>query len=170
MRRIAAELLGGPEAPALERTFVGETGYATPKLDIRGAVFRGDGILLVRERADEGRWTLPGGWVDVGESPSEAVVREVREESGYETRATRLLALYDRDRQGHPPILWHTWKVFFLCELVSERQGELGYESGGAEFFPLDGLPALSLGRVTERQLQRLFEHRRHPEWPPDFD
>ncbi|MGH3102925.1 MAG: NUDIX hydrolase [Gaiellaceae bacterium] len=173
VRRLAAEMLAssnGLDALALERLFWGQIGHATPKLDIRGVLFRADTILLVQERADGGRWTLPGGWVEIGESPSEAVTREVREESGYRTRAVKLLALYDRDRHGHPPHLWHTWKVVVLCELVDDRQGPLGPETEGADFFALDGLPELSQSRVTERQLARCFEHRLHPEWPADFD
>jgi ADP-ribose pyrophosphatase YjhB (NUDIX family) len=172
VRRIAAEMLerpGGPSADALEQAFSAEFGYPTPKLDIRGAVFRDDAVLLVRERSD-GRWTLPGGWVDVGESPSEAVAREVLEESGYSTRPVRLLALYDRDRQDHPPHAWHIWKAIFLCELTDDRQAPLGAETSAAQFFPRGELPELSLGRVTPRQIERFFEHGLHPEWPSDFD
>ena len=77
--------------------FACDAGYATPKVDVRGVVFQDGKILLVQERSD-GMWTLPGGWADVGDSPADAVVREIREESGYETRATKLLALLDRNR------------------------------------------------------------------------
>jgi 8-oxo-dGTP pyrophosphatase MutT (NUDIX family) len=105
VREIAAEMMA-PDRPAPSRPFAscfaGQSGYATPKVDVRGAVFREDRILLVQEREDGG-WTLPGGWADVGESPADATVREVREESGYQTRAVKLLALYDRNRHGHPP-------------------------------------------------------------------
>jgi ADP-ribose pyrophosphatase YjhB (NUDIX family) len=172
VRRIAAEMLerpDGPPADALEGAFAAETGHATPKLDVRGVVFRGDGVLLVHELAD-GLWTLPGGWVDVGETPSEAVTREVLEESGYSTRVAKLLALYDRDRHEHPPHVWHTWKAIFLCELEGDGQAALGSETAAAGFFPRDGLPELSLSRVTPRQIERCFEHREHPEWPTDFD
>ena len=173
VRRIAAELLasanGRASADELDALFAGEIGHATPKLDIRGAVFRGDEILLVHERAD-GLWTLPGGWVDIGESPSESVVREVREESGYRTRAVKLLALYDRNRHSHSAHLWHAWKAFFLCELESDEQGQLDGEVLGAGWFPLAGLPDLSVSRVTRGQIERFFEHREHPEWPTDFD
>jgi ADP-ribose pyrophosphatase YjhB (NUDIX family) len=172
IRRIAAEMLAGlngAEAEVLERLFAGETGHATPKLDSRGIVFHEDGILLVRERRDE-LWTLPGGWVEVGESPSEAVAREVLEESGYRTRAVKLLALYDRDRQGHPPHPWHTWKAFFLCDLLDGSQGELGAETTDARFFERDELTRISMSPVTPRYVERAFEHRDHPEWPTDFD
>jgi len=175
VRRIAAEMLAGPNgAAALETVFAAEQGHATPKLDVRGAVFRDDRILLVSELADAGRWTLPGGWADVGESPSSAVEREVLEESGYRTRAVRLVALYDRSRHGHDgnrrPHVWHTWKAFFLCELAGDERAPLGSETGAAEFFPRDELPELSIARVTPEQIERLFELRAHPEWPADFD
>lgn len=172
LRRVAAEMLAaadGSDPVVLDGELARETGHATPKLDVRGVAFRDDGILLVRERAD-GLWTLPGGWADVGESPSEAAVRELREESGFAARAVRLLALYDRDRHDHPPHPWHTWKVLILCELLDEPQAPLGSETDAAGFFALDRLPPLSRARVTERQLARLFEHRAHPEWPADLD
>ena len=96
-----------------------------------------------------GRWTLPGGWVDVGESPSEAVTREVREESGYETRAVKLLALYDRDRHAHPPHPWHIWKACFLCELLDGVQHDLDDEISETGFFTRDALPELDVERIT---------------------
>lgn len=172
IRRIAAEMLAsanGGDAETIEQLFTGEWGHATPKLDTRGVVFKDGGVLLVHERRD-GLWTLPGGWVDVGESPSEAVTREVLEESGYQTRAIKLLALYDRDRQGHPPHPWHTWKAIFLCELLDEEQRPLGHETAAARFFERDELPELSMSRVTPRYIERAFEHRDHPEWWTDFD
>ncbi len=106
VRKIAAEIAASHTKAPVDRIddlFSREFGYATPKLDIRAVVLNDQGeVLLVREKED-GLWTLPGGWVDVGESPSEAVEREVREESGYEVRAVRLLALWDRDKHGPPP-------------------------------------------------------------------
>lgn len=173
VRSIAAEMLAadGIAEPSEIRTLLAaESGYATPKLDVRGVVFRDEEILLVQERADNDRWTLPGGWADIGESPSEAVVREVREESGYATRAVKLLALLDRDRHDHPRHMWHIWKVFMLCELASEERAPLDHESAGAAFFSRTGLPELSAARVTEQQIARLFEHRENPGWPADFD
>jgi ADP-ribose pyrophosphatase YjhB (NUDIX family) len=171
VREIAAEMMadgsGNAVAP-IRDLFVGEAGHATPKVDVRGAVFRDDRILLVLERADGG-WTLPGGWADVGESAAEATVREVREESGYETRAVKLLALYDRNRHGHPAIPFHAYKVFFECELIGGAAASSS-ETAGVDWFAEDGLPALSTSRVTAAQIRRLFEHFRHPEWPTDFD
>lgn len=109
VQEITAEILSSysnTEQSYILDLFAGDVGYATPKVDVRGVVFQGDNILLVKERVD-GCWTLPGGWADVGDSPSEVTVREVFEESGYLTRVVKVLAVYDRDKQGHPPLPPH---------------------------------------------------------------
>lgn len=169
VRQIAAEMLAADgDVEAADSILALETGHATPKLDVRGVVFRNDAILLVRE---DGAWSLPGGWVDVGETPSEAVVREVLEEAGYATRAVKLLALLDRDRHDYEPHAWHIWKVLVLCELVSEKQRKLGSETDDARFFSLDALPEpLRSGAATHAMIERAFAHRENPEWPADFD
>jgi ADP-ribose pyrophosphatase YjhB (NUDIX family) len=148
--------------------FAAERGYATPKVDVRAAAFRDGRILLVKERADGG-WTLPGGWADIGDSPRGAVEREAREESGFEVQAVKLAAVYDRNRHEHTPHLYHIWKLFFVCEITGGAAGS-SLETEAAEFFALDGLPPLSIGRVTARQIAHMFEHRLHPEWPTTFD
>jgi ADP-ribose pyrophosphatase YjhB (NUDIX family) len=137
-------------------------------VDVRAAVFRDDQVLLVREREDGG-WTLPGGWADVGESPGIAAVREVKEEAGMDVRPTKLAAVYDRNRHGHPPIPYHAYKLFFLCEITGGAPAT-SYETTEVAFFPEDDLPPLSLARVTPGQLRHLFDHYRHPEWPTSFD
>jgi ADP-ribose pyrophosphatase YjhB (NUDIX family) len=133
---------------------------------VRAAVFRSGEILLVRE--DEG-WSVPGGWADVGETLSEAAVREVREESGYRVRAVRLISAYDRERQGHPPIPYHVYKLAFLCEMSDEPPSQT-VDAHGVGFFGVHALPELSLSRVTPAQIKRFFEHHRQPELPADFD
>jgi ADP-ribose pyrophosphatase YjhB (NUDIX family) len=169
VRAIAAEMLASDgEVAAVDAVLSLEAGHATPKLDVRGIVFRGDEILLVRE---EGAWSLPGGWADVGESPSEAAVREVLEESGYETRAVKLLALLDRDRHQYEPHAWHIWKALVLCELAGGEQQPLQSETDQADFFTRDALPEpLRSGGATRAMIERAFEHLEHPEWPADFD
>ncbi|HLB96353.1 MAG TPA: NUDIX hydrolase, partial [Acetobacteraceae bacterium] len=132
----------------------GETGYATPKVDVRGGVFRDGAVLLVRERSD-GRWTLPGGWVDINDAPSAAVEREILEESGYRARALKLAALLDKNRHPHPPGLYHIYKLFFVCELTGGSPAASA-ETDAVDFFPLGGLPELSLGRVLAAQIVRL--------------
>jgi ADP-ribose pyrophosphatase YjhB (NUDIX family) len=171
VREIAAEVLAAHVDLSLDRIhdlYAGETGYATPKVDVRGVVFRDDAILLVKERRD-GRWTLPGGWADVNDSPAEATVREVYEESGYRAQATKLLACYDRNKHGHGPSAFHIYKLFFQCELLGGAPTQSA-ETEGAAFFHRGKIPPLSLPRVTPAQIERFFEHSNHPEWPTDFD
>jgi len=146
----------------------GERGYATPKVDVRGGVFDGDQVLLVRERSD-GRWTLPGGWVDVNDAPSEAVAREIHEESGYRARAVKLAALVDKNRHPHPPGVYHIYKLFFVCELAGGSP-RAGAETDAVAFFPVRALPQLSTGRVLGPQIERLYQHRLNPGLPTDFD
>ena len=148
--------------------FQREVGYATPKVDVRGAVFRGDTLLFVREREDS-CWSLPGGWADVGDSPSEVAVREVYEESGYHTRAVKLLAVYDRDRQGHPPLSNYVYKLFFKCELLSGSPSS-SVETDAVAFFGENEIPQLSLTRIMPAQVARICEHYRQPNLPTDFD
>ncbi len=172
VRQIAAEILASGAAmttpEALVEVFKRNFGYATPKVDVRAAVFQENRVLLVRERSD-GHWTLPGGWADIGDAPSVAAVREVREESGYETKVTKLAAVYDRELHGHPPYPFHAYKLFFVCELVGGT-AKTSVETTAVEFFPEDALPQLSLSRVTPVQVRRMFGHWRHPEWPTSFD
>jgi ADP-ribose pyrophosphatase YjhB (NUDIX family) len=146
-----------------------EEGYATPKVDVRGVAFQDDKILLVREKLDGG-WTLPGGWADTCQSPSEAVVREVREESGFEVRVTKLAAVYDRSKHAHLPLMpFHIYKLFFLCEIIGGRPTE-SHETTGVDFFAEDAIPELSISRTLPEQIARMFEHWREPALPTDFD
>lgn len=172
VRRVAAEMLAAGSDANVEHVLdllQSETGYATPKVDVRGVVFQDDRVLLVKERID-GCWTLPGGWADVGATPSENVEREVYEESGYRARAVKVLAIYDRRKHGHvPPHPHHIYKIFFLCKLIGGTASQ-SIETDGVGFFAEHELPELSLGRVTPSQMARMFEHHRHPDWPPDFD
>lgn len=172
VRKVADEIIAGHsslEPDQVRALFTVDSGYATPKVDVRAVVFKDDRILLVRERID-GKWTLPGGWADVNEPPSEAVEREVLEEAGYRAKAVKLLAVYDREKHGHsPPHPYHVYKMFFLCELLGGAPAT-SIETDGAEFYPEDGIPELSVARTTAKQIARFFGHRRHPDWPTDFD
>jgi ADP-ribose pyrophosphatase YjhB (NUDIX family) len=145
-----------------------QAGYSTPKIDIRGCVFKNDKLLLVKELADGG-WTMPGGWVDVDEPPSRAAEREVWEESGYEVKATRLLAVYDRNQHDFPPYIFHSYKIFIQCELIG-GQPTTSIETGGAEFFAEDDLPTLSLPRTTPDVIHRMFALYRSPQALAEFD
>src|SRR6516165_7015026 len=171
IRTIAAEMIArgmGADAGRMLDLFACDAGYATPKVDVRGVVFQGGKILLVQERSD-GLWTLPRGWADVGDSPADAVVREVREESGFETRATKLLALLDRNRHGHPPHLHHIYKVFIRCEIIGGSPAT-SHEIQSVGFFGEDEIPDRSRTRIVPSQIARMFEHDRQPDLPADFD
>lgn len=169
--RVAAEIMTDhtdASMPHVSDLFAAQVGHATPKVDVRGVVFRDESILLVRERSD-GRWSLPGGWADLYDSPAEATVREIFEESGYRTRVTRLLALYDRAKHEHPPMPFHVYKVFFECELIG-GEASTSVETDEVGFFAEQALPELSIGRVTTRQIARFYSLHRDPSAPTDFE
>ncbi|MBI1877644.1 MAG: NUDIX hydrolase [Chloroflexi bacterium] len=172
IRTIAVDMMANGSTADLKHVldlFAGQVGYATPKIDTRGVVFLEDMLLLVKE-AEDGCWTLPGGWADVNESPSETVAREIFEESGFETRVVKLLAVYDRSKHPHtPPHPFHTYKLFFRCEIIGGAATK-SMETEAVGFFREDDIPELSISRVTSGQIARLFEHHRHPDWPTDFD
>ena len=171
IRRVAAEILAANTdltLPAAEERLEAEPGYVTPKVDVRAAVLDGDRVLLVREVVD-GRWSLPGGWADVGESPAEVAAREVREEAGLTVRPVRLLALLDKQRHPHPPQLSYVYKIFFLCQVLGGSLAPSA-ETPGVGWFARDGLPPLSLDRILPAQVERIFRLAAEPGAPPDFD
>lgn len=175
IRQIAAEIAATQTnipVGEVQAIFDSQTGYLTPKVDARAVVFREGKLLMVRETLDGGRWTLPGGWADVGEPPSLATEREVMEEAGYRVRAVKLLALYDRAKHDHPPMLFYTYKMIFRCELLSDEQNlKPNVETSEAGWFAEHELPQdLSIARVTPAQLRRFFEHYHQPDLPTDFD
>lgn len=122
----------------------------------------------MRERED-GCWSLPGGWADIGSTPAENALREVKEESGYEAEISKLAALYDRERHGHPPIAFYTYKIFFICRLTGGSAAQSN-ETDSVAFFGENEIPSLSITRVTPAEIQHMFEHYRHPEWPTSID
>jgi ADP-ribose pyrophosphatase YjhB (NUDIX family) len=172
LQELAAMLLSqgaaGGHEPILE-LLRQEKGYATPKVDVRGAAFIDDRVLMVREISD-GKWTLPGGWADVNQSAGECVVREIAEESGFKARALKLAAVYDYQRSGHPPHhIDSIYKMFFLCEIIG-GEARASDETSEVAFFARNELPALSLGRTTAAQIDRMFHHAGHPQLATDFD
>jgi len=172
IEEITAEILAG-NTDADKNTALSilqeDTGYPTPKSDCRGAIFRDDKILLVKEIADGG-WTLPGGWCDVGSTPSENVVREVWEESGFEVKVIKLAAVYDRDRQGHsPPYPFNIYKMFFICEIIG-GEAKISNETSEVKFFALDEIPNLSVARTLPKQIDRMYQHWQNPSIPTDYD
>jgi ADP-ribose pyrophosphatase YjhB (NUDIX family) len=172
LRALAVEIgsthLDKPSAE-VARLIASETGYPTPKVDVRAAVFSTRGELLFVRETSDGRWTLPGGWADGGHTPAEVAVKETREESGYQVRAVKLIAALDRDRQGHPPLAWPVYKLFFRCELLGGAPAN-SHETTDATFFSRDKIPPLSTGRILPTQVERMFRHYDHPELPTDFE
>lgn len=161
LRDLSIEILSNytdVEVEKVRTLFASETGYATPKVDIRGVVFKDNKILLVKERID-GAWALPGGWADVGLSPKEVVVKEVKEEAGLEVEAVRLLGVLDKKFHDHPPASSHVYKIFILCQITG-GQMKAGMETLQVDFFEEGSLPELSTERNTEKQIKKLFEIR----------
>ncbi len=172
LRELAAEMMAEVSALPVGQwleIFRNETGYATPKVDVRGAVFRDGKVLLSREASDE-CWSLPGGWADVNDPPSQAVVRELREETGYEVRCTKLAAVLDRDLHYHEDRRpFHSYKLMFLCEIVGEAEA-LCHDILDAAFFAVDELPPLSLHRTLPMHVEMLHRHFLDPARPTEFD
>jgi ADP-ribose pyrophosphatase YjhB (NUDIX family) len=171
LREITAEIVAANtdrSAAELHRILEIQDGYATPKVDVRAACFRNGEVLLVQESSD-GLWSLPGGWADVNVSPTEAVIREVWEESGFRVSVRKLAAVLDRNKHPHPPILFHAYKMFFVCDVIDGTPTP-SIETLDAAFFPLDQLPPLSVGRTLPGQILRMHEHLVDPTLPVDCD
>jgi ADP-ribose pyrophosphatase YjhB (NUDIX family) len=164
---IAAEGVSEPEE-VVRVVFASGAGYPTPKVDVRAVVFRENDLLLVRE-ASSARWTLPGGWADVGDTPAAAAVRETLEESGYRVRAEKVIALLDKTRHEHPPSLDYTYKILIECRLEG-GEPRTSHEVDAVGFYAEDGLPDLDLERTTPGQVALAFSHHRDPARPTDFD
>lgn len=159
LREIASEFMANySDTPLTEikQIFSLEKGYATPKVDVRAFILKDNKILLVKERSDE-LWTLPGGWAETNESASESVIREAKEETGFDVSVIRLLALWDKQKHEHPLQWPHTYKCFFHCDIISGAAKE-NLEISEIDFFDLTRLPALSTPRVTQKQIMRLYE------------
>jgi ADP-ribose pyrophosphatase YjhB (NUDIX family) len=166
----AALIANGSDGDAVKvlDLFQREVGYATPKVDVRGAAFREGRVLMVREVSDGG-WTLPGGWADVNQTAAESAVREISEESGFQARALKLAAVHDY-RKRHPPRhIDSIYKMFFICEIVG-GSARPSHETSDVGFFSQSELPKLSVGRTTAEQIRLMFQHAEHPDLPTDFD
>ncbi len=133
-----------------------QQGYATPKVDVRAIILNDDKILLTRERQDN-LWTLPGGWSEVTLSPTENMIKEVKEETGYDVAVLRLVAFWDKLKHDHPLQWPHAYKCFFQCRIIGGEACET-IETSGVSWFAIDALPALSTPRVTQSQIKRLYQ------------
>lgn len=171
LRNLSAEIMKeytGLELEKIKGLFTNETGYQTPKIDVRGVVFNNNKILMVREKIDD-KWSLPGGFCDIGLSPSENIVKEIKEEAGYDVVPTKMLAVLDMNKHPHPPQPYHYYKLFIQCEVIGGHARN-GLETKGVNFYHEDHLPKLSLGRNTDTQIKMLFEFLRNPNKETIFD
>lgn len=171
LNEIAAEIIEshtGMPREVLITGFSAQPGYATAKIDVRGAIVREGRILLVQERRDQ-RWCMPGGWADVGDLPSEMVAREVWEESGFEVKPRKVVAVFDANRGGRPLELYHAYKIIFLCDITG-GEPRSSDETMAVDFFSFDDLPPLSLNRTNEKHLNEVRAHLGDPCRPAAFD
>ena len=170
LKEMSAEIIAGQsalEAESVSASFSMQAGYATPKVDVRGAVVREGKVLLVQEKAD-GRWAMPGGWADIGDKPSGMVEREVREESGLLVKAAKVIGIYDANRFA-PLEFYHAYKIIFLCEILGGEPTP-SLETLAVDFFDPESLPPLSTSRTNERMIREVFEHVKNPTLPAAFD
>lgn len=144
--------------------------YPTPKVDVRGLLLNEAGdILLVKEMAD-GKWTLPGGWADIGLSPGEVIVKEFREETGLAIQPARLLAVFDKKCHAHPAQPYYVYKMALLCTLTGELHFQKGFDILDVGFFPLYALPVLSEDRILRSQIELLYQQVHTANPVPYFD
>ena len=170
IREIAAEIVslqGRLPLAKVKDLFCNETGFQTPKLDTRAAIFKDDKILLVEE--NDGTWSLPGGWVDVMETVKSNTVKEVKEEAGLDVEAVRVIALHDRNLHNQPPYAYNVCKVFVLCE-VKGGCFHPNIETVGSGYFGLDELPPLSVDKNSYQQIEMCFVARSDKNWQVEFD
>jgi ADP-ribose pyrophosphatase YjhB (NUDIX family) len=171
LQEIAAEMAGEGcrvEPGLLASIFNAQTGYATPRVDVRGAVFQDGKLLMVREIADGG-WCMPGGWADVGDVPSESAEREVWEEAGYKVKARKVVGVYDANRTG-PMEIFHAFKIVFLCDVI-EGKPTPSNETSEVAFFGYDELPGVLSGeRTKSRHIEDAFQAYKDPSLQTVFD
>jgi ADP-ribose pyrophosphatase YjhB (NUDIX family) len=143
--------------------------YPTAKVDIRGFVLSDDKkILMVKESADK-KWSLPGGWAEVGFTPAEMVLKEVREECGLEVTPQRVLAVFDKKKHSHPPATTYVYKIVIYCKILS-GDVQKGFDILDVGFFSLDELPELSEDRILESQIALLYNKIMRNDFETYFD
>ncbi len=171
IREISAEILEEKSELSLDKVkdlFCNETGYQTPKLDTRVAIFKDDKILLVRER-ESNKWSMPGGWVDVNQSIRSNTVKEVKEEAGLDVEAERVIALQDRNKHNIPPYAYGICKAFVLCRVLG-GEFQVNLETDKSEYFDLDNLPELAIEKNTKNQIEMCFQAYKDKNWNVIFD
>lgn len=136
--------------------FCNESGYQTPKVDVRAAVFKDNKVLLVKESID-GKWSMPGGWAEYNLSVQENIVKECMEEAGAKVKPIKLISVLNRNWHVNKEYPYGVYKIFVLCELIDMEFKE-NLETLECGFFDLDNLPELSIGRITENQINICFK------------
>ena len=170
IREIAARMLSMradlPMAKVVE-VFCSDTGYQTPKVDSRAAVFRDGRILLVRE--NDGRWSLPGGWCEYNLAPADNAVKEAKEEAGVDVTVKKLIAVHDKNKHNPKPYLFSVIKIFYLCELTG---GEFvpNIETSASGFFSLEELPEMAEEKCSAEQVRMCFAAAASEHWTVQFD
>lgn len=171
IREISAEILAAQSNFPFEKVkdlFCNETGFQTPKLDTRGVIFRDNKILLVKE--SDGKWSLPGGWVDINQTIKLNTEKEVKEEAGLDVEATKIIAVQDRNMHNTPPYAYNICKVFILCE-VKSGEFQVNLETLGSDYFSLDEIPLLAEDKTSLDQIEMCFAaHYNNDSWQIQFD
>lgn len=171
LREISAEIISEKSDLNLEKTkdlFCNETGYQTPKIDTRAAIFKDDKILLVHE--NNGTWSLPGGWCDVLESVKSNTVKEVREETGLDAVAKKIIAVQDRNKHNKPIYAYGVCKIFVLCDVISGKF-EKNIETTEIKYFSLEDLPDnLAEEKANKEQIEMCFKAFKDANWQVQFD
>lgn len=170
IREIAAEMLSYKTEIPMEKVkelFCNETGYQTPKIDTRAAIFQDDKILLVKE--NNGTWSLPGGWADADVSVKENTVKEVKEEAGLDVTADMVIAVQDREKHNLPVYAWKVCKIFVLCSVIGGAFQE-NIETTESKYFGYEELPLLAEEKNNKEQIQMCFEAYHSPNWKTLID
>ncbi|MDP0488074.1 MAG: NUDIX domain-containing protein, partial [Fusobacterium sp. JB020] len=124
----------------------------------RGLLFDEDNnILMVEEKLDKGKWSIPGGWADIGFSPKEMIIKEMKEETGLNVKVVRVLAILDKKFYDHPEEPFYTYKIIFLCEKIAGNLKNT-FDIEDVKFFPLDSLPPLSKARILKEQINLIYK------------
>ncbi len=171
LREISAEMLAKKTEVSIEKVkdlFCHETGYQTPKLDTRAAIFRNNKILLVHE--NNGTWSLPGGWCDVLESVKSNTEKEVREETGLNVKAVKIISIQDRNKHNKPVYAYGVCKIFVLCEVINGKFVE-NIETTEIRYFSLQDLPHnLAEEKTNKEQIEMCYKAYLNENWQTQFD
>jgi ADP-ribose pyrophosphatase YjhB (NUDIX family) len=167
-RHLLSEI-SGHDAEVLKAIFPAEKDYPTVKVDIRGMLLSPDKKILLAKESADGKWSLPGGWADIGNSPSEVIIKECREETGLEVVPKKLLAVFDKRKHPHPPQPFYLYKMVFYCEAITQEINK-GFDVLDVQYFSIDELPELSEDRILKSQIEMLYQKIQAADFETYFD